>query len=229
MSPGSRTDSYPAFDRIGLKKTPEKISPADRIHIPFLLRQIPPRPPSRSEAKLLPEVGPPRMPLQKPSNIAELHSTEAGRESQQLRRPKISKWADNRQATNIESTLILCDLNCDFLLTNSDVYYANQAFRRCDEQETLPHVLGFCHHGELLRINRHNTVRSLIAASIRQNASYEVYEESESPSFTTIQKNRAFLDGIVPVHGTNISNRLRCLCFSIEFKQKDMSEVFVYI
>ncbi|KAJ4433499.1 hypothetical protein ANN_15803 [Periplaneta americana] len=49
--------------------------------------------------------------------------------------------------------------------------------RRCDEQETLPHVLGFCHHGELLRINRHNTVRSLIASSIRQNASYEVYEE----------------------------------------------------
>ncbi|KAJ4434526.1 hypothetical protein ANN_23088 [Periplaneta americana] len=48
--------------------------------------------------------------------------------------------------------------------------------RRCDEQETLPHVLGFCHHGELLRINRH-TVRSLIASSIRQNASYEVYEE----------------------------------------------------
>ncbi|KAJ4447067.1 hypothetical protein ANN_09056 [Periplaneta americana] len=49
--------------------------------------------------------------------------------------------------------------------------------RRCDEQETLPHVLGFCHHGELLRINRHNTVRSLITSSIRQNASYEVYEE----------------------------------------------------
>ncbi|KAJ4441857.1 hypothetical protein ANN_11716, partial [Periplaneta americana] len=49
--------------------------------------------------------------------------------------------------------------------------------RRCDEQETLPHFLGFCHHGELLRINRHNTVRSLITASIRQNASYEVYEE----------------------------------------------------
>ncbi|KAJ4435528.1 hypothetical protein ANN_18144, partial [Periplaneta americana] len=39
-----------------------------------------------------------------------------------------SKWADNRQATNIECTLTLCDLNCGFLLTNSDVYYANQAF-----------------------------------------------------------------------------------------------------
>ncbi|KAJ4436728.1 hypothetical protein ANN_16860 [Periplaneta americana] len=41
----------------------------------------------------------------------------------------------------------------------------------------FPHVLSFCHHGELLRINRHNKVRSLIASSIRQNASYEVYEE----------------------------------------------------
>ncbi|KAJ4425443.1 hypothetical protein ANN_28058 [Periplaneta americana] len=48
---------------------------------------------------------------------------------------------------------------------------------RCDEQGMLPHVLGFCHHGGLLQINRHNTVRSLIAASIRQNASHEVYEE----------------------------------------------------
>ncbi|KAJ4441108.1 hypothetical protein ANN_10958 [Periplaneta americana] len=41
----------------------------------------------------------------------------------------------------------------------------------------LPHVLDFCHRGELLRINGHNTVRSLIASSILQNASYEVYEE----------------------------------------------------
>ncbi|KAJ4438007.1 hypothetical protein ANN_13946 [Periplaneta americana] len=41
-----------------------------------------------------------------------------------------SKWADNRQATNIECTLTLCDLNCGFLLTNSDVYYANQTFSK---------------------------------------------------------------------------------------------------
>ncbi|KAJ4435568.1 hypothetical protein ANN_18184 [Periplaneta americana] len=40
-----------------------------------------------------------------------------------------SKWADNSQATNFECTLTLCDLNCGFLLTNSDVYYANQDFR----------------------------------------------------------------------------------------------------
>ncbi|KAJ4444206.1 hypothetical protein ANN_05997 [Periplaneta americana] len=40
-----------------------------------------------------------------------------------------SKWADNRQATNFECTLTPCDLNCGFLLTNSDVYYTNQDFR----------------------------------------------------------------------------------------------------
>ncbi|KAJ4428969.1 hypothetical protein ANN_25965 [Periplaneta americana] len=40
-----------------------------------------------------------------------------------------SKWADNRQATNFECTLTPYDLNCGFLLTNSDVYYANQDFR----------------------------------------------------------------------------------------------------
>ncbi|KAJ4431637.1 hypothetical protein ANN_20236 [Periplaneta americana] len=42
---------------------------------------------------------------------------------------KTSKWADNRQATNFECTLTPCDLNRGFLLTNSDVYYANQDFR----------------------------------------------------------------------------------------------------
>ncbi|KAJ4431114.1 hypothetical protein ANN_19709 [Periplaneta americana] len=65
-------------------------------------------------------------------------------------------------------------------ITETGIHKTNESAaraRRCDEQETLSHVLGFCHHGELLRINRHNTVRSLIAASIRQNASYEVYEE----------------------------------------------------
>ncbi|KAJ4432068.1 hypothetical protein ANN_20682 [Periplaneta americana] len=54
---------------------------------------------------------------------------------------------------------------------------------RCNEQEMLPHILGFCHHGELFRINRHNTVRSLIASSVHQNASYEVYEEIGCISF----------------------------------------------
>ncbi|KAJ4450539.1 hypothetical protein ANN_01966 [Periplaneta americana] len=48
--------------------------------------------------------------------------------------PRTSKWADNRQATNFECTLTPCDLNCGFLLTNSDVYYANQDFRPVDRK-----------------------------------------------------------------------------------------------
>uniref|UniRef100_A0A8D8W4U5 Reverse transcriptase n=1 Tax=Cacopsylla melanoneura TaxID=428564 RepID=A0A8D8W4U5_9HEMI len=52
--------------------------------------------------------------------------------------------------------------------------------RRCQHTEnkpieTLAHVLGACHYGHLLRVNRHNTVRALIANELRK--SYEVYEE----------------------------------------------------
>ncbi|KAJ4427235.1 hypothetical protein ANN_24852 [Periplaneta americana] len=44
-----------------------------------------PKAPLSVRGKTPPRVGPPQVPLQKPFNIAELHSTEAGRESQQLR------------------------------------------------------------------------------------------------------------------------------------------------
>ncbi|KAJ4432225.1 hypothetical protein ANN_20841 [Periplaneta americana] len=57
---------------------------------------------------------------------------ECGNEPQvpkMLKSQQTSKWADNRQATNFECTLTPCDLNCGFLLTNSDVYYANQDFQ----------------------------------------------------------------------------------------------------
>ncbi|KAJ4428798.1 hypothetical protein ANN_25791 [Periplaneta americana] len=53
----------------------------------------------------------------------------------------------------------------------------NTHCRRCNEHETLPHVLGFCLQGELLRIDRHNTVRSIIANRLREHGEYEVYEE----------------------------------------------------
>ncbi|KAJ4433275.1 hypothetical protein ANN_15534 [Periplaneta americana] len=49
--------------------------------------------------------------------------------------------------------------------------------RRCYEQETLAHVLGFCRKGELLRIDRHNKIRSMIANELRRTDKYEVYEE----------------------------------------------------
>ena len=42
----------------------------------------------------------------------------------------------------------------------------NTRCRHCNEPETLPHVLGFCHYGELLRNNRHHLIRSTIAAAL---------------------------------------------------------------
>lgn len=48
--------------------------------------------------------------------------------------------------------------------------------RHCSEFESLPHVLGRCPQGEILRIKRHNIIRSLLAAALR-NKGLEVYEE----------------------------------------------------
>ncbi|KAJ4441111.1 hypothetical protein ANN_10961 [Periplaneta americana] len=127
MSPGSNTESYPAFAHIGLRENPGKNLPRPGIE---------PGPPDFAARPLIVT---PQENVKKP-----------------IRR-------DRRR----DQTPNLTSLQDLFGIPN----------RRCDEQETLPHFLGFCHHGELLRINRHNTVRSLIASSIRQNASYEVYEE----------------------------------------------------
>ncbi|KAJ4434212.1 hypothetical protein ANN_22760 [Periplaneta americana] len=59
----------------------------------------------------------------------------------------------------------------EFRVANLDKY--------CDEQETLAHVLGFCRKGELLRIDRHNKIRSMIVNEFRRAVKYEVYEEIE--------------------------------------------------
>lgn len=46
----------------------------------------------------------------------------------------------------------------------------------CDEIETLPHVLGFCHQGELLRHQRHNKVVQLLGKALRRKK-WTVVEE----------------------------------------------------
>ncbi|KAJ4448589.1 hypothetical protein ANN_10608 [Periplaneta americana] len=85
-----------------------------------------------------------------------------------IRNTSTSKWADNRQATNFECTLTPCDLNCGFLLTNSDVYYANQDLRPYDGNfmfylttlataeviSTSPDVPEFSPAGALLHANK---------------------------------------------------------------------------
>lgn len=49
--------------------------------------------------------------------------------------------------------------------------------RRClSEFETLPHVLGFCTHGEALRNIRHHAIRAILAESLREKG-FVVHEE----------------------------------------------------
>lgn len=48
--------------------------------------------------------------------------------------------------------------------------------RHCGEQETLGHVLGYCRFGMLLRLQRHNQIRELIANAL-SDKNYEVYQE----------------------------------------------------
>ncbi|KAJ4434452.1 hypothetical protein ANN_23014 [Periplaneta americana] len=62
-----------------------------------------------------------------------------------------SKWADSRQATNFECTLTPCDLNCGFLLMNSDVYYVNQDFRIPTRNTILRWVASFRITGSTLK------------------------------------------------------------------------------
>ena len=52
----------------------------------------------------------------------------------------------------------------------------NSRCRHCNERETLPHVLGFCHYGELLPNNRHHLMRTKIAADVKMNNYLEVYK-----------------------------------------------------
>ncbi|KAJ4434783.1 hypothetical protein ANN_23354 [Periplaneta americana] len=56
--------------------------------------------------------------------------------------------------------------------------------RHCNEYETLPHVLGFCRKGELLRNNRHHWVRSRIAECLKKSGKFDIYEEVHCISST---------------------------------------------
>jgi hypothetical protein len=46
--------------------------------------------------------------------------------------------------------------------------------------ETLPHVLGQCSYGSLLRNDRHHRIRTIIADEFRKNKQLEVFEEVTS-------------------------------------------------
>ncbi|KAJ4432125.1 hypothetical protein ANN_20741 [Periplaneta americana] len=56
--------------------------------------------------------------------------------------------------------------------------------RHCNEYETLPHVLGVCRKGVLLRNNRHHWVRSQIAECLKKSGKFDIYEEVHCISST---------------------------------------------
>ncbi|KAJ4447207.1 hypothetical protein ANN_09209 [Periplaneta americana] len=143
MSPGSSTESYPALAHIELKN-PEKnlnhvicpdreLNPGHLVSRPDALT-VTPQPLEQSWKDGMDRMSPTWVlcPIQSVS----LSTVPIG---SSVLENQTSKWADNRQATNFECTLTPCDLNCGFLLTNSDVYYANQYFSVCSI--TLPLAL----------------------------------------------------------------------------------------
>ena len=56
-----------------------------------------------------------------------------------------------------------------------DLKMAGSQCRHCTELETLPHVLGFCRYGALLRNTRHHAIRELIAKNLLPT--FEVHQE----------------------------------------------------
>ncbi|KAJ4449447.1 hypothetical protein ANN_00846 [Periplaneta americana] len=150
MSPGSSTDSYPAFAHIGLRKNPGKninqftvtcpdrdSNPSHLVSRPDALTVTPQSCPigyNNSPSSEVPVAVHLLIEISKSDHLRIRVQVWRSYLNLELRirfyQPSlISKWADNRQATNFECTLTPCDFNCGFLLTNSDMYYANQDFR----------------------------------------------------------------------------------------------------
>ncbi|KAJ4434688.1 hypothetical protein ANN_23256 [Periplaneta americana] len=93
-----------------------------------------------------------------------------------------SKWADNRQATNFECTLTPCDLNCGFLLTNSDMYYANQDFRPGILNCWLCDITRFCTYARLEVKHRWKSKERIPNLSAEQSDGMTVFRISPMAS-----------------------------------------------
>ncbi|KAJ4446752.1 hypothetical protein ANN_13449 [Periplaneta americana] len=134
MSPGSSTDSYPAFAHIGLRENSGKnlnqVTCPDRDSNPGHLVSRPdvlivtPQFSHRQLACIL---------IRSAETLAEEYS-DANEQDKPL-----------------------------------------QTQPHCTEIETLPHILGFCQHGTLIRNTRHHAIRELIAKSLP--SFYEVHQE----------------------------------------------------
>ncbi|KAJ4450649.1 hypothetical protein ANN_02078 [Periplaneta americana] len=187
MSPGSSTESYPAFARIGLRENPGKnlnqVTCPDRdsnsghlISRPDALTVTPQK---GGDVIAGDYVRPVKLERFKTSPAAREHIDKQKR----VTRNKTSKWADNRQATNFECTLTPCDLNCGFLLTNSDVYYANQDFRDNAIRPSLPLYQGITTYYNIKntitiafdKVNRNKLLQILADDQVPQQIIQNIY------------------------------------------------------
>ena len=91
---------------------------------------------------------------------------------------KANTWISTKKGLSSSQWTNALKMNCNLIPVRSIPGRSRDSHcRHCNEFETLPHVLGFCPRGELLRNNRHHKVRSCIAKLLRQSGNYEVYEE----------------------------------------------------
>lgn len=84
---------------------------------------------------------------------------------------------DKKGLTNSEWICSL-KMNCNVIPVRSVLGRSSDTpqCRHCTERETLAHVLGSCHTGDLLRNNRHHEARTTIAKQLRKNG-WIVHEE----------------------------------------------------
>ncbi|KAJ4435274.1 hypothetical protein ANN_23852 [Periplaneta americana] len=163
MSPGSSTESYPAFAQIGLRKTPEKTHPANILD-KYGTED------TRKVRQVLREKAFENWSQKKHKGKGVLlyqHYTPA------------NKWIRNHKGLSCSEWREAIKMNANVSAVHSvpGRSSGSNLCRRCDrEVETLAYVLGACPHGELLRNTRHHTVRSIIATALR-NKGYSVYEE----------------------------------------------------
>ncbi|KAJ4435820.1 hypothetical protein ANN_18439 [Periplaneta americana] len=155
MNPGSSTESYPAFIRIGLRKTPGKN--LNQINISSLRKLLRDKEfdswctlPQKGKGVILyKEYAPGNKWLSKPKELSS------------------SEWKDA-----IKMTANVCPVRALPSRSQNGTHC-----RHCrSEKETLAHILGACPHGELLRNSRHHKIRSLLASALR-GKNYQVEEE----------------------------------------------------
>jgi hypothetical protein len=95
--------------------------------------------------------------------------------------PRANKWVYNKIGISTSEWTNSIKMTCNVAAVRAVPGRSPNTNRcrslNCNEIETLGHVLGKCSKGELLRIKRHNTIRTMVADAFREHDLWEVHEE----------------------------------------------------